>query len=370
MLLLNARQYGKEGLWNLLIGGEGSVKVLNASQVPKEAGLTIDAKGALLLPGLVNSHDHLDFNCYPQWGSRKYQNYREWGNEIHREHKAGIEKIKSIPLALRVQWGMYKNLLNGFTTVLNHGEKLTIRDPFINVIQRYPPIHSVGFETGWKGKLRNPFLSRTLVMHIGEGLDEIASKEIREVIRANIFKKRIVAVHGISMNSEQARHFKGLVWCPASNHFLFEKTSDIPALLGKIPIVFGTDSTLTSSWNAWSHFREALDKGRVIEEALLDMLTSRAYELWDLENSGRDLVLVSSHSRIFDANPSDILLVISGGTIRLIDEELRRDTILNNYGVSRIRMGTSLKFVHGDLRSMVKQLLQHYPDLEIPFEFE
>jgi cytosine/adenosine deaminase-related metal-dependent hydrolase len=370
MLLLNARQYGKEGLWNLLIGEGGSVSVLNASQVPKQTGFVIDAKGALLLPGLVNSHEHLDFNCYPQLGNRKYQNYREWGTEIHREYKEEIGKVKRIPPDLRVQWGMYKNLLNGFTTVVNHGEELKIEDPFIRVIQRYPPIHSVGFEKSWKRKLRNPFLNRMLVMHIGEGVDEIASKEIAEVISANIFRKKIVAVHGIAMSSQEAKFFRGLVWCPASNYFLFEKTADIPSLLGKIAIVFGTDSTLSAPWNAWSQFRQAIKDGRVTEEALLDMLTARANELWSPGDETRDLVLVRSHPQIFEADPSDILLVTRRGRVCLIDEELSIGTALNSYGFSRIRMGGSIKQVWGDLPSLAKKIRSFFPELEIPFVME
>jgi cytosine/adenosine deaminase-related metal-dependent hydrolase len=30
--------------------------------------------GALVMPGLVNSHDHLEFNLYPQLGDRQYRN--------------------------------------------------------------------------------------------------------------------------------------------------------------------------------------------------------------------------------------------------------------------------------------------------------
>ena len=370
MLLLNVRQYGKEGSWSFRIGKDGPARIHNAPTATDGNELQIDAQGALLFPGFVNSHEHLGFNCYPALGNRKYGNYREWGAEIHREHKELIEKIKDIPLPLRIQWGMYKNLLNGFTTVVNHGAELKIEDLFINVIQRYPPLHSVGFEKHWKRKLWNPFQRSKTVMHIGEGIDEVAAREPGEVVRANLFKKEIIAVHGITLGREEAKHFRGLVWCPASNYFLFDDTADIPALLGKIDIVFGTDSTLTSPWNAWSQFRKSIQKGRVTEEALLDMLTGRATELWDLQKRNNDIILIRPQSRLFESGPSDVMLVITQGKIRLIDEELRSDPALDSFGFSRIRIGGKRKLVWGDLPSLAGALKNHYPDLEVPFSTE
>ena len=87
----------------------------------------INFKNAIAFPGLINSHDHLDFNLFPQTGNRIYNNYTEWGKEIHEQNKESINAVLKIPQHLRTQWGLYKNLLNGITTVVNHGRKIKYR---------------------------------------------------------------------------------------------------------------------------------------------------------------------------------------------------------------------------------------------------
>src|SRR5450432_4419157 len=73
--------------------------------------------GAIAFPGLINSHDHLDFNLFPQLRSHIYKTYTEWGTDIHERYGEEIGRVLKIPAPLRTRWGMYKNLLNGVTTV-------------------------------------------------------------------------------------------------------------------------------------------------------------------------------------------------------------------------------------------------------------
>src|SRR5215216_3630296 len=117
--------------------------------------LQLNFDEAISFPGLVNSHDHLDFNLFPQFGGEIYNNYTEWGNHIHKKYKNEITEVLKVPLDLRVQWGLFKNLLCGVTTVVNHGAYLNIADPVINVLQPQC-IHSVQFDRLWKLKLNNP----------------------------------------------------------------------------------------------------------------------------------------------------------------------------------------------------------------------
>ena len=368
MQLLNARLYGKEGLWNVTIEGDKIVSSENSSRTNYTQSLRIDTEGALLLPGFINSHEHLDFNCYPRLGNRKYGNYQEWGEEIHRSCKEEIEKVKKIPLALRVKWGMYKNLLNGFTTTVNHGDVLVIEDEFIGVIQKYKSLHSVAFERNWKRRLLNPLSQEMIVMHVGEGIDDISAREIDELIRANIFRKKIVAVHGVSLNIEQARQFAGLIWCPSSNYFLFGKTADLPSLAGKISLLFGTDSTLTSTWDAWKQFHEARHPGLVTEEQLVDMLTGNAARFWKLDAGRADLVLIRPVKKVFDSGIEDIMLVMHKGNLRLIDESLFEKAGLNEKTYSPVHFGSHRKWVWRNLPGLVNEIRSHYPGLEVPFE--
>ncbi len=151
--------------------------------------LQLDFDDAILFPGLINSHDHLDFNLFPQFGGEIYNNYTEWGNHIHKKYKNEITEVLKVPLELRVQWGLFKNLLCGVTTVVNHGAYLNITDPLISVWQPQC-IHSVQFDKLWKLKLNNPLKRKQqVVVHAGEGKDALAHKEIDQLTRWNLWGK-------------------------------------------------------------------------------------------------------------------------------------------------------------------------------------
>ncbi len=320
---------------------------------------------AMAFPGLINSHDHLDFNLFPRLGNRIYDNYTEWGADIHLVNSEIIKQVLRIPLPLRIKWGLYKNLLNGFTTVVNHGDLLRIEDELITVVQDGYTLHSPAFEKNWKWKLNKPFKKHDLfVMHIGEGTDPAAEKEISEVIRWNLFKRKIIAVHGVAMKESQAASFAGLVWCPASNYFLLKRTAAIDKLKSKTKIVFGSDSTLTAPWNLWEHIRQAKKTGMMTDEELIEALTTIPAELWGRKEVGTieanktaDMVVTRKNDDFFNLNPEDILLVIHQGNIRMFDSSLSMQ--LNNLvgkDFESIALNVSVKYVQGDLSALIDEI--------------
>src|SRR5262249_24464239 len=156
-------------------------------------------------------------------------------------NKAAIDAVMRIPQPLRILWGVYKNLLNGFTTVVNHGDRLSIPDGLISVFQDCHCLHSVGFERNWRWKLNRPLRdSQPVVLHVGEGTDALAGEEIDRLLRWNLFGRSLIGVHGVAMSEEQAAGFRGLVWCPTSNYFLLGRTAPVGRLKDRVPILFGT----------------------------------------------------------------------------------------------------------------------------------
>ena len=75
--------------------------------------------------------------------------------------KQTINAVLKIPKHLRTQWGLYKNLLNGVTTVINHGERLNITDALITVLQENYSLHSIQFEKNWRIKIEQYFFKKT-----------------------------------------------------------------------------------------------------------------------------------------------------------------------------------------------------------------
>ena len=384
MVLRNVNIIGQAGLSHIHTRAEKIVSVFpEENKIPVNEEI-IDCGGAIVFPGLINSHDHLEFNLFSQLGNRIYKNYTEWGDDIHKNNKEEISKVLEIPLSLRIQWGLYKNLLNGVTTVVNHGEKLKIENDLITVFQNCYSLHSPAFEKNWKWKLNLAVRKKIpFVMHLGEGTDEHASKEIDTVIRWNYFKRNIIAVHGVTMNINQARHFKALVWCPASNIYLLGQTARVEKLGSATQILFGTDSTLTATWNAWEQIRLAKKQNKLSDEELFLALTAKAAAIWGL-NTGElaggkyaDIVVAKRKegqgwNNFFSNDPEDILLVFHKGVPKLVDERFYHQFKPGSPGQDTFRhvqVKGNGKYLWGDLPALANEIKKFYPGVLFPVNY-
>ncbi len=397
---------GSESAW-----GVSSVHGATASG---SAHLRLDLPGVLALPGLINSHDHLEFNCFPSLGDRHHLDYVAWGKDIHARYKPEIDAVLRIPAEGRALWGVYKNLLGGVTTVVQHGLRWGMGDLAprgsahtpIRVVETTQSIHSVGLEAHWKRRLNNPRRwKQPCVIHIGEGVNEIAAVEVERLLRWNLLKRRLIGVHGIAMTPAQASRFQALVWCPASNYFLYGKTAEVNRLGKNTSLLFGTDSTLTGSWDMWEHIRIALQTEMSSEAELLESLTTKAAEVWDLP-TGRltpgydaDLVLmraagtrpvdpgaeprglhqlysedIDPGARPYGLHPlssQDILLVLSRGNPVLVDESLFPVMAREGFSFdswSAVKLAKNVKYVQGDLPALMAQIHQFDPSVQFPVE--
>jgi len=338
----------------------------------------IEFTDAIAFPGLINSHDHLDFNLFAAYGDKKYNNYIEWGQEVHPRYKKEIADVLEIPEPLRIQWGIYKNLLCGVTTVVNHGKKITTGHTPIDVFQHTQSLHSPGLEKNWKFKLNNPFKARlSATIHVGEGVDKISTEEIERLIKWNILAREIIAIHGVAMNEKQARHFSALVWCPVSNYFLLGKTADIGQLQKHTRVILGTDSTLSGTWNIWEHIRCARNTHMVDDQTLFEMLGPQAAAVWGFRDKGiiaagqqADIVIArfknksNSMNAFFETNPEDLLLVMQKGNIRLFDEELYEQLTAMHItlkGFGKITINGAVKYVEGDLQGLMSSIRKYHP---------
>lgn len=328
----------------------------------------LDLAGALVFPGLVNSHDHLEFNSFPALGGKRYPNYVAWGQHIHARYKPDIDRVLRIPLRLRAAWGVYKNLLAGVTTVVHHGPPMPIYDD--SVFKNCQSIHSVQLEPLWRLRLNNP-QKRPCVIHTGEGADQASHREIDRLTRWNLFHRPLVGVHGIAMTPEQSEKFRALVWCPGSNIFLYGQTARVDRL--QTTLLFGTDSTLTGSWNFWDHLRTARETALIPDASLFDALTTNAARIWGLP-TGADYTIARAASgwdAFFALDPEAIELVVNQGRVRLVDERWKRplENLGHSFeGWSHVRLGDSNKYVPGDLPKLAREILAYDPQVIFPFK--
>lgn len=357
---------------------DGKIDSVDAAPVVNsENSRIINFEDALAFPGLFNAHDHLEFNLFPRLRSKIYMDYLEWGNDIQKLYSTEINYALNIPIDLRMKFGMIKNLFNGITSVIHHGSN-SIRksDQIINVFGSYNYLHSVSLEKNWRIKLNMRSNKLPFIIHLGEGSGETIENEINKLFKWNLFKRKIIAVHGISINANLADKLAALIWCPDSNLFLYKKTANIIELKNKIPILFGSDSNLTSDPNFWNHIRIARQFNALNDEELINSMTSLPGELLNVKGIGKikngyqaDIVVVKKKSEnnydaFFNINPEDILLIIREGKVILFDESLENEFAFLNYDKFKIR--SSRKFTTNEIVEVIKRLEDY--KVQLPLE--
>src|SRR5574337_880126 len=71
---------------------------------PKSSRSEISVEGCLVLPGLVNSHDHLEFNLFPRLGRGPYPNFEAWARDIYHPDRAPVREHLGVPKPVRLWW--------------------------------------------------------------------------------------------------------------------------------------------------------------------------------------------------------------------------------------------------------------------------
>ena len=342
--------------------------------------LFFNFSNAIAFPGLINSHDHLEFNLFPKLGNRIYKDYLDWGNDINIQNKKQIEIIKKVPKDLHYKWGLYKNLICGVTTIINHGKILnTQHNNLPNVFSNYNYLHSLSIEKKWKIKFLLKLNRLPVLIHIGEGTNKESKNEIDELIKWNIFDRNLIGIHAIAMNEEQSKKFKAIIWCPDSNFFLYNKTANIPLLKKHTNILFGTDSTLSTDWNLWNHLRLARDLNYLNEDELFLSISETASKVWKLKSMGKieinntaDIVICKKKYKnkwdsFYSINPEDILMILKNGIVVFIDSEL----ILQHQNINKdnfdvIYINSIKKYIIKGIRNLIQSINAILPEYEFP----
>jgi cytosine/adenosine deaminase-related metal-dependent hydrolase/ubiquinone/menaquinone biosynthesis C-methylase UbiE len=230
------------------LGSEGA-----ANQGGTISDNNVDLHGYLVLPGLINAHDHLEFALFPRLGKGGYKNFMEWANDIHSFAADQILQHRRIPREVRLWWGGIRNLLCGVTTVCHHNpyEGEVFADDFIiRVLREYGWAHSLPLDPDVGLKKSKTPEGQPFFIHLAEGTDEESAKQIFELQGADALDEDTVIIHGLSLGTEGRELLRlsgaGLIWCPSSNLFLFGKTLSSEQIREIPRIAIGSDSPLTA----------------------------------------------------------------------------------------------------------------------------
>jgi cytosine/adenosine deaminase-related metal-dependent hydrolase len=297
-------------------------------------GLAIDLSGCLVLPGLINAHDHLDFSVFPRLGCGPHPSWREWGADIHSNEASRIEECLRVPLEARLWWGGIRNLLCGVTTVSHH-------NPYLyRVFHSDFPAH-VLHECGWAHSLAEVHrvdekFHRTpprwpFILHLAEGTDHASQCEFDALERLLPLDNRTVMVHCVGLTASQwdraAQIAMGIIWCPTSNLYTLGKTLSSERVTSFPNIALGSDSPLSGTGDLLDEIRFAYDEIDLPSPFVYDLVTVRAARILRL-GSGEGFLQRGSKADLIVTRdkqlaPADTLVRLSWRDIDLVMENGR-----------------------------------------------
>ncbi|HXX14650.1 MAG TPA: methyltransferase domain-containing protein [Candidatus Eremiobacteraceae bacterium] len=340
----------------------------------------IDLQGYLLLPGLVNAHDHLEFALFPRLGRGNYNNFLEWADDIHRAHADEIARHRQVPKHVRLCWGGIRNLLCGVTTVCHHNpyDPRVFSNAFpVRVLHNFGWAHSLALDPAAASKKQRTPVGRPFLIHLGEGLDQQSSLEIFDLQKAGALDEHTVIIHGLSLGARGGALLRaangGLIWCPSSNLFLFGKSMSSDAIRQFPKVALGSDSSLTADGDLLDEMRCAHQLLRTPPSELYGYVTRQPARLLALRDGQgvfrlggvADLIAVRDRGltpadTLAGLSYRDIELVLLGGVVQLVSPELlQRLQVSARAGLQPIVVQGLVRWIRAPLDRLFRETQQH-----------
>jgi cytosine/adenosine deaminase-related metal-dependent hydrolase/ubiquinone/menaquinone biosynthesis C-methylase UbiE len=345
---------------------------------------TIDLAGYVLLPGLINAHDHLEFALFPNLGRASgqppFRNAREWATEIHQLHAETISRHLQVPLDTRLWWGAIRNLLSGVTTVCHHNPihvALTAPEFPIRVVTNFGWAHSLAFESDLVARYNSTCFDSPFIVHAAEGTDSQSANEIIDLDRLNILDDRTVLVHGLALTPRQVALLNergtAVILCPTSNQFLFNRTLSAELLAVIERKALGSDSPLTASGDLLDEIQRLHTDHAVDLPIIYDLVTRYPAAILRFRHgeggcisrgSRADLVAVrdlqtTPAQTLAQLSFADIELVVLAGRIQVASSELyARLPERHRLGLHALQVEGVTRYVRAPLPDLFQQAQQ------------
>ncbi len=334
------------------------------------AGQRLGATAYWVLPGLVNAHDHLEFNLFPRLGQPFYKNSYQWGEAIYLPKKEPLRSILALPKKDRLLWGAYRNLLSGVTVVQHHNAwHWSMAWGFPITVLPYTWAHSPHSGKNIARQFRLAHAQRPFFIHGAEGTDPVTAQEIGWLAKHEFLSSKTVVIHGLNLSPQDIASLKkagvAVVWCPASNAYLYGQTAPIPALLDQgIPVALGSDSTISGSTDLLAEIHFARGLGLVDDEVLYGMVTNTALKILGQTTTqaarAQDFLLVEAPQAttaveaLFATTPTTLQLVVSQGKVRLAAADMLPH-LGKHHGLQPLLIDKQVRYVPQELIQLLRR---------------
>jgi cytosine/adenosine deaminase-related metal-dependent hydrolase len=342
----------------VVVDGERIAEVRTSSQ-GAPAGVTVTDTRGVIFPGLLDGHNHVEYNHVPLADlGKRYGNRDQWPNAARYQTLVKDPKNAVTAAGLKCQalkHGEARALVGGTVAIQGTPESACVRPLVRNLEQtnfcrdkvKQNVMGIVGFGRRISGK---PSFSEQVkadvaatrldafVVHAGEGIDAHALAEWKLLQDFGLALPQLVMIHATAFGPAElaAAGEAGakIVWSPLSNLLLYGKTTDVPAAMDAgVLVSLGSDWAPSGSANLLGELKVAdrvnqkLWQGRITDEELVQMVTINPAitygvddELGSIEaGKSADLLVVtkrpgvSAYRALIAARPQDVLLVTVAG---------------------------------------------------------
>ena len=313
--------------------------------------------GDLILPGLIDPHDHMSYNTLPRWHHEgpTFGDRGQWSGAVAGDmYDAMMEPTD--PIASR--YAELRLVMAGTTSVHKSQSPDSCNDGPRN-LDRGPDSNHLGYSNDdfvecvfpFKDTCSNPpnyttgqnIPARRYAAHVAEGYDQTAHAEFDTFNEAGQLGERTTLIHCIACDGPQLTAVRGagagLVWSPQSNIDLYGVTMDVPAARNMgIPVSIGPDWTPSGTMNQLAEMKCAAHvsaeyfDGRLDSRDVLRMVTRDAAVTMgvadligtlEVGKMADVLVLSGDRARPYDsilaATNSEVAAVFIGGAAQFGD---------------------------------------------------
>jgi 5-methylthioadenosine/S-adenosylhomocysteine deaminase len=316
------------------------------------AGATVIETRGIIYPGLVNTHDHPQYDFLPPWTPPTlYGNSDQWqGATAYRAVTEPLRTNEAMHTCAMLKWGELRAIVSGTTSVQGALNRVCATRTLARNVEYGTDFGGVDtHRTNTLGiasvtaaaavTLRAAIDGGSVsayILHLSEGVNEAAWREWGMLTSRDLLVPQLTVIHGTALGREEfgamASVGARLIWSPRSNLVLYGRTTDVGAALDAgVLVALAPDWTPTGSPNLLVEMRYAREVSRaalgnrLTSRDLFEMATARAAQAIArpqvgalVEGRYADVMVIpdrgcDAYDSILDAPVADVRLVVIGG---------------------------------------------------------